>query len=295
MLPDSLNPKVSHSSLLRGFIHLHQVRSVNPLRAHMNTYTNSHTCTMNARRKKKDPIPVGRYNISFWLFLFLRSHAAVLVGTIVQCGGKVQNANDILQEKFQSCCDNHFYRIKSWPTSAEHISIRRECCSKIPHGLKWLQLTGWGGGREFGCGDKRLNNEREESQLSPRVRTRAFAVRRVVWHALWNEASRQHPLDSAHSGFICRSRLDCIKREVRHVKNVCTAVTVNVWYQALFDVFFFGGGGFHGYRHLNRDDLELRKDHSENHNIQTNQRFCVMHSAHTRGASGHLYRTKAPI
>lgn len=37
----------------------------------------------------------------------------MLVGMIVQCSEEVQNGNDILQEKFQPCSDNHFYRIKS--------------------------------------------------------------------------------------------------------------------------------------------------------------------------------------
>lgn len=54
----------------------------------------------------------------------------------MQSSGRVQNDNDILQEKFQLGSDNHFYRIKSQPTSAKYISILSEFCSKIPYRLK---------------------------------------------------------------------------------------------------------------------------------------------------------------
>lgn len=75
------------------------------------------------------------YNFHFDSSSFSGVMQLSLVGTIVQCSGEAQNGNDILQEKFQACSDNHFYRIKSWPTSARHISILREYCGKIPHRL----------------------------------------------------------------------------------------------------------------------------------------------------------------
>lgn len=51
------------------------------------------------------------YNLYFDCSSF--SDVIALVGMMLQCSGKVQNGNDILQEKFQLCSDNHFYRIKS--------------------------------------------------------------------------------------------------------------------------------------------------------------------------------------
>lgn len=65
---------------------------------------------------------------------FSSSDVVALVGMLLQSSGKVQKGNDILQEKFQSCSDNRFYRIKSWPTSAQHISILRGCRRKILRG-----------------------------------------------------------------------------------------------------------------------------------------------------------------
>lgn len=73
----------------------------------------------------------------------------VLEGMIAQCSGKVPSGNDILQEKFQSCSDNHFYRIKSWPTSAQHISILTECCFMIPCRLNGCSSQAAGASRSL--------------------------------------------------------------------------------------------------------------------------------------------------
>lgn len=78
------------------------------MHAQMNTYIHIH----NEYTKGENDFQVGRSNIYISLRLFQVFWNDV-VGMLVQCSGKVQNANDILQEKFQSCSDNHFYRIKS--------------------------------------------------------------------------------------------------------------------------------------------------------------------------------------
>lgn len=81
------------------------------IHAHMNTYTqcaNEYT-----KRLTMSQLGATAYNFHFDCFSFSGVMWVVLVGTIVQCSGKVQNGNDILQEKFQPRSDNHFYRIKS--------------------------------------------------------------------------------------------------------------------------------------------------------------------------------------
>lgn len=136
---------------------------------HEHIHIHTHTHTMRQWIDKGKNISqlgaVCCISFSLWLFRFLLSDAVVLVGMIVRCSGEVQNGNDILQEKFQSCSDNHFYRIKSWPTSARHISILREYCGKDSTQTKCLQLMGWERGRKIGVGDResgrsnqRLNN-----------------------------------------------------------------------------------------------------------------------------------------
>lgn len=66
---------------------------------------------------EKKYFPVG-CNVLYIIFILIAPASLEwcglsLVGTIVQCSGEAQNGNDILQEKFQACSDNHFYRIKS--------------------------------------------------------------------------------------------------------------------------------------------------------------------------------------